>query len=87
MLKQLQAATGVVFFAFVVIHLINTWAAAFGAGAYDGLQEVVRPIYQFLAIEVLLLAALATHLVVGLTRMVVEPKRNLSTRGRWHRYA
>ena len=35
----------------------------------------------------LLLAALAVHLVVGIMRIVTEPKRTLTVRARLHRYA
>ena len=87
MLKKLQAATGVIFFIFVLLHLFNTWLAAFGADAYDGFQAAARAGYQFLPVEILLLAALATHLVVGITRIVVEPRRSLNARAKWHRYA
>ena len=34
----------------------------FGRGVYDGFQSLVQQGYQFLPVEVLLLAALATHL-------------------------
>ena len=34
-----------------------------------------------------MLTALVVHVVVGVARIVVEPKRTLSTRGRVHRYA
>ena len=87
MLKQIQAATGLLFAAFLGLHLINTWLAALGPAIYDGLQGALRAIYQFAPIEALLLAALSVHLVVGLLRLVTEPKRVLNRRARWHRYA
>jgi succinate dehydrogenase/fumarate reductase cytochrome b subunit len=87
MLKKLQAGTGVLIAAFVGVHLLNTWLAAFGAVAYDRVQEVLRSAYQFAPIEVLLLGSLLVHIVVGVVRIVVEPKRTLTLRARLHRYA
>lgn len=87
MLKRLQAGTGVVVFVFLAFHLANTWLAALGAPAYDGLQRVIRGIYQFAPVEALLLAAIAVHMVVGVVRIVQEPKRTLTGRARLHRYA
>ncbi len=87
MLKKIQAWTGALFAVFVALHLVNTWAASFGPGAYDGLQAVLRVFYQFPPVEALLLAALAVHLVVGVMRIVKEPKRELNIRSRMHRYA
>jgi len=87
MLKQIQAATGLIFAVFLVLHLANTWLASLGPGTDDGVQGVLRVIYQFAPFEALLLAALAVHAVTGVLRIIVEPKRTLSTRARWHRYA
>lgn len=87
MLKTLQAATGVIFFSFLIVHLANTWLAALGPQAYNGMQGVVRQVYQYAPVEALLMAALLVHLVVGILRIVREPKRNLTIRARWHRYA
>ncbi len=87
MLKQIQAATGLLFAAFLGMHLINTWLATFGPAAYDGVQGVLRQVYQFAPFEALFLAALSVHLVVGVLRIVTEPKRVLNQRARWHRYA
>ncbi len=87
MMKQIQAGSGALFAAFVFVHLINTFLAAFGIAAYDGFQGAVRVVYQAFFIEMLLLGALLVHLVVGITRIVFEPIRSLSTRARWHRDA
>lgn len=87
MLKQIQAATGLLFAVFLGLHLVNTWLAMLGPAAYDGLQSVLRGFYQFAPFEALLLAALAVHLAVGLLRIFSEPKRMLNRRARWHRYA
>ena len=87
MLKKLQATTGVIFAGFLALHLINTWLAATGPDTYDAVQGLLRTLYQFIAVEALLLAALAVHVVVGIMRIVQEPKRVLSLRSRMHRYA
>jgi hypothetical protein len=44
-------------------------------------------VYQFAPVEALLLAALMVHLVCGVLRMISEPRRTLTRRARWHRYA
>ena len=87
MLKQLQAGTGVLVFLFVALHLANTWLAALGPDVYDGVQLVLRAVYQFAPVEALLLASIAVHMVTGVMRIVTEPRRGLGMRGRLHRYA
>lgn len=87
MLKQIQAVTGLVFAVFVTLHLTNTWLATLGPGVYDGVQSQLRQFYQFAPFEALFLAALAVHVISGLLRIIVEPKRELTSRARWHRYA
>jgi succinate dehydrogenase/fumarate reductase cytochrome b subunit len=87
MLKKIQAATGLLFAFFLGLHLINTWLATLGPAVYDGLQGTLRNIYQFAPLEALFLASLAVHLVVGVLRIVTEPKREMNRRARWHRYA
>jgi succinate dehydrogenase/fumarate reductase cytochrome b subunit len=87
MLKQLQAGTGVMFAVFVAVHLLNTWLAVLGPGVYDSVQSVVRVVYQFAPLEAMLLAALVVHIVVGILRIVREPKRDLNLRAKLHRYA
>ena len=86
-LKKLQAGSGLIFAVFLLLHLINTWAASLGALAYDSLQQLLRSAYQSALIEVLILAALGVHIVSGISRILIEPKRVLTTRARWHRYA
>ena len=86
-LKKIQAGTGVVLFIFVLMHLVNTYLAALGPQVYDSTQQILRGIYQFPPVEALLLSALLVHVIVGLVRIKLEPKRTLTTRARWHRYA
>lgn len=87
MLKKIQAVTGLTFGGFVALHLANTWLATFGPGVYDGAQGVLRTFYQFAPFEAVFLAALSVHLISGLLRIVIEPRRQLSARAKWHRYA
>lgn len=87
MLKQIQAATGLVFAVFLSLHLANTWTASLGPGVYDGLQAALRQFYQLAPVEALILAALVVHAIVGIMRIVTEPKRTLTARARLHRYA
>lgn len=87
LLKKAQALSGLVFAAFLVLHLLNTWLAALGPAAYDGAQQELRTVYQALAVEVVVLAALLIHIGVGVARILIEPKRSLSLRARLHRYA
>lgn len=86
MLKKLQAISGLIFATFVAVHLLNTCLASLGPGAYDGVQGALRLVYQFFVVEVLVLLALLVHVVVGVMRMIKEPKRNLTLRARVHRY-
>ena len=86
-LRRIQAATGLVFFVFLTIHLANMWLAALGPAVYDGFQGVARVLYQWVAVEVVLLTAILVHAVVGVARIIREPRRELSTRARLHRYA
>ena len=87
MLKQIQAATGTLFAVFLGLHLLNTWLASLGPRIYDGAQVLFRNLYQPAPVEALLLAALAVHVIAGLLRIVSEPKRELTSRSRWHRYS
>ncbi len=87
MLKSLQAVTGLAFALFVLAHLLNIWLAALGPGLFDDTQSMLRGVYQFPPLEVLLLASGAVHAVIGIMRWVGEPKRQLNSRARWRRYS
>jgi succinate dehydrogenase/fumarate reductase cytochrome b subunit len=87
MLKQIQAGTGLLFAVFLTLHLVNTWLASLGPAAYDAAQGILRQFYQFAPFEAMFLAALMVHLISGVLRIFSEPKRTLSHRARWHRYA
>jgi succinate dehydrogenase/fumarate reductase cytochrome b subunit len=89
-LVRIQAISGLVFAIFLSLHLVNVMASALGPGLYDAFQVRIRPLYQFPLVEVgVLLAALATHIVAGVTRLRRRPRsrawRKLPLRTRLHR--
>lgn len=86
-LKSLQAGSGLLIAVFVAAHLGNTALAIFGPDVYNAAQSLLRLGYQQVVVELLLLAAILVHAVVGVLRMKREPKRALSARARWHRVA
>jgi succinate dehydrogenase/fumarate reductase cytochrome b subunit len=68
-LVRIQAASGLAFAVFASLHLVNTMLAALGAGAYNGFQRALRPVYQFPAVEIGLLAVpLVVHVGAGVAR-------------------
>lgn len=85
MLKTTQAITGLFFLTFLLIHLANTWLASFGSEAYDGAQKVLRTVYQHPVIEIMLLAAIGLHIVVGVLRRLREKGQATTGRAKWHR--
>ncbi len=87
MLKTIQAVSGLLFFLFASVHLVNSWLSLGGEVLYNSVQANLRQVYQFPVIELLILGALLTHISVGLLRIFKEPKRDLSPRAKWHRYS
>lgn len=72
-LRRLQALTGVLTLAFVVVHLAHTWAAKLAGAGAVGLYERLRtdagkPVY--VAVYAIGLTALAVHLATGLESFV-----------------
>jgi succinate dehydrogenase/fumarate reductase cytochrome b subunit len=87
-LARIQAGSGLAFFVFLALHLANTMLASFGAGAYDGLQRTLRPLYQAPVLEGSLIGlALIVHVTAGVKRMRLRgPARKPPTlRLRLHR--
>lgn len=84
---RIQAGCGLIIALFLVLHLVNFLAAIVGPGAYDSFQSIVRPAYQYPAVEVLVLGAIVVHLIFAGVRLARESRRNLRGRARWHRYA
>jgi succinate dehydrogenase/fumarate reductase cytochrome b subunit len=68
--QRIQAASGLVFAAFVLVHLVNQWLAVLGPEVYDGFQAGARRFYQHPALEpTLVLLPLVVHVVAALRRM------------------
>ncbi len=80
-LARWQAWTSLVFLPFLVVHLSTQVSAVFGPSTYDSVQAAVRVVYQWAPVEVVLLAALSSHLVLGLMRLVgrraLQPRAKL----------
>lgn len=89
-LLRLQALSGLVFAAFLSLHLINVMASVFGPGLYDAFQVRIRPLYQYPLVELgVLLVALLLHIGCGITRLRRRPRsrewKRLPLRTRMHR--
>lgn len=89
-LVRIQALSGLVFAVFLSLHLVNVMVSALGPGLYDAFQVRIRPLYQLPLVEVgVLLAALVTHMVAGITRLRRRPRSRdfgkLPLRTRLHR--
>lgn len=89
-LVRAQAVSGLVFAAFLLLHLVNVMASALGPGLYDAFQVRIRPLYQFPLVEVgVLLVALAVHVGTGIARWRQRPRSRawsrLPLRTRLHR--
>jgi succinate dehydrogenase/fumarate reductase cytochrome b subunit len=88
-LLRVQAVSGLVFLAFVLVHDVNTMAAVAGEQAYDGYQASARSVYQWPGVELLLVfAPLLVHVVAGVLRLKANGFRRggASLRQRLHRY-
>lgn len=91
-LARLQAQTGLVIAAYLVLHLANTIVAVGGEARYDAFQRVVRYAYQNPVSELVLLASVVVHAIVGVVRFrrrrKGEPRgQAVPRRVRVHRYA
>lgn len=89
-LLRWQAISGLVFSTFLLLHLLNVMASAFGPGLYDAFQVRIRPIYQYPLVEVgVLLTALVVHIATGVIRLRKRPRSRgwsrLPLRTRLHR--
>ncbi len=89
-LMRIQAISGLVFAAFVLLHLVNVMVSPFGPQLYDAFQVRIRPIYQNPVVELgVLLTALTVHIVVGVVRLRRRPRTKgwarLPLRTRLHR--
>lgn len=82
-LVRWQAITGLVFGAFLLLHLVNVMASVFGPGLYDAVQVRIRPLYQQPLVELgVLLTALVTHIAIGIARIRRRGRARSPGRGR-----
>ena len=89
---RIQAASGLAFSLFLVLHLANTMTASGGEETFNAFQGGVRRFYQTVLFEILLVAApLVTHMVASTVRIVRRRRRGRSEqpvlRTRLHRYS
>jgi succinate dehydrogenase/fumarate reductase cytochrome b subunit len=87
MVRRIQAASGMLFAAFLAAHLLNTWLAVAGPGAYAALQRVLGFAYQAPVLEWLILGAVLVHAGCAVIRWRWESRGKLPWRARLHRYA
>ncbi len=87
MVRKVQAMSGLLFSAFLVVHLLNTWLAAAGPETYDGVQRWISLVYQAPVLEWLILGAVLVHVGCAVVRWRSERRGRLPLRARLHRYA
>jgi len=74
-LRRVQAASGLVFFLFASLHLLNTALGALGPDACNGFQRSLRRVYQHPALELgLVLAPLVVHVAASVACMRGRPR-------------
>jgi succinate dehydrogenase/fumarate reductase cytochrome b subunit len=90
MVRRIQALSGVVVAAFVAVHLLNTWLAPAGPGAYLALQQGLSLVYQAPLLEWLVLGAIVVHIGCAVRRWFAERgaggDRSRTWRARLHSY-
>lgn len=87
MVRTVQAASGMLFAAFLSVHLLNTWLAAAGSGMYTTVQALASTVYQAALLEWLILAAVVVHAGCAVLRWRRERRGPLPWRARLHRYS
>ena len=92
-LIRAQAASGLAFAVFLVLHLITLAAASLGQATYDAVQRAFRVYYQFPLVEIVLVLGVAlVHVAASLLRVSrrrqaqAGRKAKVSLRVRLHRY-
>lgn len=86
--RRAQAISGLVFLAFVLLHLLNTMFAGVSVAAYDAFQRALRPVYQHPAVEpTLVMAPLLVHVAAAVRRIWIDGVRGRGggLRARLHR--
>lgn len=87
MVRKIQAASGLLFAVFLAAHLLNTWAAVAGPGAYAAVQRMLSFGYQAPVLEWLILGAVLVHASCAVIVWRREQRGRLPWRARLHRYA
>ena len=87
MIRTVQAASGALFAGFLVVHLLNTWLAVAGSGAYGAMQRLVGRVYQAPVLEWLILGAVVVHAGCAVIRWGRERRGPLPWRTWLHRYS
>jgi succinate dehydrogenase/fumarate reductase cytochrome b subunit len=78
-LRGAHRGLAVVLALFLALHLGNHLAGLWGQEAHRAVQEALRPVYRHVAIEPLLLAAVAAQAVVGVTLAARRRRVTLQT--------
>ena len=90
-LARVQAASGLTFATFLVLHLVNTTIASTGQANYDAFQGGARAYYQWVLVELLVIGlAPLVHIWASLLRGLRRRRRRAPAaplRTRLHRYA
>ncbi|NVE93594.1 hypothetical protein [Altererythrobacter lutimaris] len=68
---------------FIVVHFATHFAALGGAQAHAAALDLARPVYQFPLVEIALVMALATQIVLGIRLLTLIRKR--VRKGLWHK--
>jgi len=89
--RAAQSLSGLVFAAFLLLHLLNQLSASLGAAAYDRMQRQLRSGYQIPVVELtLILLPLAIHMglaVVAVLRRHRTTPSALTLPARLHRWS
>jgi succinate dehydrogenase/fumarate reductase cytochrome b subunit len=89
---RIQAASGLTFSLFLVLHLVSTMFASGGEEAFDGFRDGARAFYQTAIFEVIVVAIpLLTHMTASAVRIVRRRrgarKSKAALRTRLHRWS
>lgn len=88
--RKLHHLTGLVFSLFLAFHLFNTVCAIF-PGWFDRVQDILRQVYQNVAVEVVLLSCLLLHVVLSLQSIFFDSSRqsfaSSTLRSKFHKLA
>jgi succinate dehydrogenase/fumarate reductase cytochrome b subunit len=90
-LEVAQSLSGVVFAAFLLLHLLNQMSAVLGASAYDRVQGTLRSGYQIPPVEIaLILLPLGIHMGIAVVTMLRRSRKDrpvMTLPARLHRWS